>query len=198
MKFNLGPLGQPGDPLGDDKGITVDMEDSPRARPGEFKLAKLSDCLPPDTSVSSTIAPDPLGFDSLPLSPAAESLKITLAPPARSESDFAGLEERPIAPSSRFAKFDLAPAVKADFAGLGDAPEEALRVPGDGAGEGSFRKGSDSGAQDPEDFEDRGQIIETESLYRSSTGWEVTKRIVMSKSGRERTVVSCPGHLVVI
>lgn len=127
MRFNLGPLGQPGDPFGDDKEITVDLGEGPRARPE--KLFK------------------------------------------------SGERDR--------------------FAGLGDGPEEVLRVPGDDAGEGSFRKGSDSGAQDG-DFEDRGQIIESESLYRSSTGWEVRKRIVMSKSGRERTVVSCPGHLVVI
>lgn len=183
MQFRLGPNGRPGDPFGDDKIVLVEINSSSRessslgSDPGNWfppQHAKLD-------SGDIFEAFGPGGGEPASM----RFVKISLPPIAK--SDFAGLENGPASGPA----IQLAPTAHSDFAGLADIPE---------AEDATFIKGARSApaTTDVDDFAERGQIIESESLYRSSTGWEVLKRVVLSKSGRERTVVSCPGHLCVI
>ncbi|HTV81493.1 MAG TPA: hypothetical protein VME18_02495 [Acidobacteriaceae bacterium] len=183
MKFTLGPTGRPGDPFGYDRPLVVEINSPTRkstflgSDPGEWfpsEHAKLDSGDIFEAFGSGGGEPASMRF-----------VKISLPPIAK--SDFAGLGDGPASGPA----IKLTPIESSDFAGLEDIPE---------ADDAAFIKRARNAAAttDIDAFAEGGQIIESESLYRSSTGFEVLKRVVVSKSGRERTVVSCPGHLCVI
>ena len=150
-------------------------------------------------------APDPLGVSDAPLRIEMPTASEVLAKRAAAEKafkraadPFAGLDDGAAEPtyssptSFKFAAHSQQPAEKAGdmFEALGPTPAPTP-APAAKPADGEFVKA------DFEKFADGGEIIERETLYSTSSGWKVQKRVVL-KSGRERTVITCPGVIAVI
>jgi hypothetical protein len=105
MKFRLGPVGNPNDPFGDDKPVTVEV-DEPRAQsstPGSIQLVK--DSFLPEVSRPDAAHP-PFFDEAAPVSPEMRFTKISLAA-VKADDHFAGLGDT--GPSGHVEKVNLAP-----------------------------------------------------------------------------------------
>lgn len=184
MKIILGALGKASDPFGYVPPEIVNVPDRPtNDRSGAFKLAP------------------------------AESFLPSTEPPARfaASDNFAGLGDAP--PSGNYSSIKLAPLPADGFFGTAPVSGQAIKLAPEQRSGDMFEAFGPTPAPTPapaatpaddefvkadfEKFAEGGEIIERETLYSTSSGWKVQKRVVL-KSGRERTVITCPGHLVVI
>lgn len=184
--MKLFPLNPSCDPLGGRPSIQVDETMSPTVTASSFKLAPLADWIPAAAPLPTGDRDSFAGLGDRPVPDSVRSLEIKLTPLTE---DRPAPWDAPCEASPYPREIKLAPATKSDYAGLGDPPSEP---------EAFFRKGA-TNRYPEEPTEGRGgQIIEREILYRSRSGFMVTKRVVVSDQGRELTVVSCPGCLAVL